>query len=171
MKVFLLGLPGCGKSTLGREVAQLLKRSFVDLDDEIVKGEGQSVSHIFGSLGEAQFRNIEKKYLKQWCDHKSDLVMATGGGTPCFLDNLSLINASGLSIFLDTTVSEIATRMMNTELAKRPLFSGQDISTVAGRIQEMRMERIHFYSQARVTLSGDHLNAQSIADEILLLES
>ncbi|MEQ8364700.1 MAG: shikimate kinase [Cyclobacteriaceae bacterium] len=171
MKVFLIGLPGCGKSTLGREVAQLLKRPFVDLDDEIVKGEGQPIGQIFGSQGEAQFRNIEKRYLKKWSDHAGDVVMATGGGTPCFLDNMSLINASGLSIFLDTTVSEIATRMMNTELAKRPLFAGQDISTIAGRIQEMRMARIHYYAQARVTLSGDHLNAQSIAEEILALES
>jgi shikimate kinase len=171
MKVFLIGLPGCGKSTLGREVAQLLKKPFVDLDDEIVKGEGQSIGQIFSDLGEAQFRNIEKKYLKNWCDHTDDVVLATGGGTPCFLDNMILINASGLSIFLDTTVSEIASRMMNTELAKRPLFAGQDISTIAGRVQEMRMARIHFYAQARVTLSGDHLNAPSIAEEILALES
>lgn len=171
MKVFLIGLPGCGKSTLGREVALQLKRSFVDLDDEIVKGEGQSVGQIFGRLGEAQFRNIEKKYLKKWCDHAGDIVMATGGGTPCFLGNMDLINASGLSIFLDATVSEIATRMMNTELAKRPLFAGQDVSTIAGRIQEMRMERIHFYLQAKITLSGDHLNAQIITEEILALES
>lgn len=171
MKVFLIGLPGCGKSTLGREVAHLLKKPFVDLDDEIVKGEGQSIGQIFSDLGEAQFRNIEKKYLKNWCDHTDDVVLATGGGTPCFLDNMSLINASGLSIFLDTTVSEIASRMMNTELAKRPLFAGQDISTIAGRVQEMRMARIHFYAQARVTLSGDHLNASSIAEEILALES
>lgn len=171
MKVFLIGLPGCGKSTLGREVAHLLKKPFVDLDDEIVKGEGQSIGQIFSGLGEAQFRNIEKKYLKNWCDHTDDVVLATGGGTPCFLDNMSLINASGLSIFLDTTVSEIASRMMNTELAKRPLFAGQDISTIAGRVQEMRMTRIHFYAQARVTLSGHHLNAPRIAEEILALES
>jgi len=171
MKVFLIGLPGCGKSTLGSEVAKLLNRPFVDLDEEIVKGEGQSIGQIFANLGEAQFRNVEKKYLIKWCDHTSDVVMATGGGTPCFMDNMTQINSSGLSIFLDTTVSEIATRMMNTELAKRPLFEGQDISTIAGRIQEMRMARIHFYAQARVTLSGDHLNAQSIAEEIVALES
>lgn len=171
MKVFLIGLPGCGKSTLGREVAKMLKRPFVDLDDEIVKGEGQSIEHIFETLGEAQFRNIETRYLKTGCDQSGDFIMATGGGTPCFLDNMKLINLSGISIFLDTIVSEIAARMMNTELAKRPLFTGQDISTIAGTIQEMRMARINFYTQAQVTLSGDHLNAESIAEEILALES
>ncbi|MEP2670335.1 MAG: shikimate kinase [Cyclobacteriaceae bacterium] len=170
MKVFLVGLPGCGKSTLGREVAQLLKKPFVDLDDEIVRGEGQSIGQIFAQLGEEKFRSIEKNYLTKRCEHGDDFVMATGGGTPCFLNNMALINRSGLSLFLDTTVSEIATRMMNTELAKRPLFAGQDISTIAGRVQEMRMARIHFYAQARVTLSGEHLNAQSIAEEVLALE-
>ncbi|MBX2941837.1 MAG: shikimate kinase [Cyclobacteriaceae bacterium] len=171
MKVFLIGLPGCGKTTLGREAAQRLGKPFVDLDDEIVKGEGQSVEEIFNSLGETQFRSIEKYYLKKRCDYTSDFVMATGGGTPCFFDNIKLINLVGISIFLDTAVDEIAARMMNTELAKRPLFAGQDISTIASRIERMRMERISFYEQAHITLSGDRLSAQFVAEEVLALES
>lgn len=170
MKVFLIGLPGCGKTTLGKKVSLQLNKTFVDLDEEIVKGEGQSIGELFANVGERNFREIEKKYLTIWCAHDGDFIMATGGGTPCFYDNMTQINKAGFSIFLDTTVSEIATRMMNTELSKRPLFAGQDVSTVAGRIQEMRMQRISFYTQAHVTFSGEDLTVQSLAEEILSLE-
>jgi shikimate kinase len=170
MKIFLIGLPGCGKTTMGKLAAQMMGRNFVDLDDEIVRGEGQSVTSIFAKVGEEQFRRIEEQYLKNWCDSTVDFIMATGGGTPCFYSNMDLMNSVGTSIFINTTVSEIADRMMNTELAKRPKFAGQDVSTIAGRIAAMRMERINFYSQAHITLSGDQLNPAGLAKEIQTLK-
>lgn len=170
MKIFLVGLPGCGKTTLGRQVSQLLNRNFVDLDGEIVKGEQQSIAQLFTKEGEESFRIIEQKYLKHWCSREGDFVMATGGGTPCFLSNIELINNTGKSVFLDTTAKEIATRMLNTELAKRPLFAGQDKNTIEGRVKEMRMQRIPFYKKAHLTLSGNQINAEKIARWILELK-
>lgn len=170
MKIFLIGLPGCGKTTLGKQVAQLLDKNFVDLDAEIVKGEQQSIAQLFVKEGEAPFRIVEQKYLKLWCGLQEDFVMATGGGTPCFLANIELINKAGISVFLDATAEEISTRMLNTELAKRPLFAGQDKSTIEGRVQEMRMQRISFYEQANITLSGDQISAENIAKSVLELK-
>lgn len=170
MRIFLIGLPGCGKSTLGKEVAQLMSRTFVDLDEEIVRGEGHSVAQIFQQEGEANFRKIEKKYLSYWCEHQDDFIMATGGGTPCFLSNMELINHSGKSIFLDAPVNVIANRMMNTELARRPLFAGQHVTTIAGRIEDMRQQRFPFYERAHIILSGDPINAGEIVEAIQALE-
>lgn len=171
MKVFLIGLPGSGKSTLGRAVAHLLRRPFVDLDGEIVKGEGKSVHQIFGSLGEAPFRKIEKHYLEKWCARPGPFIMATGGGAPCHFNNMELINETGTSIFLDVPPEVIALRMLGMELAKRPLFAGQDATTIQGRVQKMREERLPYYAQARIVLSGERLTAQAIAEEVLALEA
>lgn len=170
MKVFLIGLPGCGKSTLAKLVANQLGRTFVDLDIEIVKGERQSIANIFDAKGEDQFRAIEKTCLSRWCARSTDFVMATGGGTPCFLSNMDLIKKTGISIFLDTDVNVIASRMMDTELAKRPLFAGQDVKTIAKRVKEMRMQRISFYDQADVKLTGLQISVDQIIREIMTLE-
>ena len=170
MKIFLIGLPGCGKSTLGKKVADRLDRPFVDLDVEIVKGEKQSVENIFNAKGENQFRVIEKQYLVDWCHRQIDFVMATGGGTPCYFSNMDIIKKSGVSVFIDTDVNKIAIRMLKTELAKRPLFAGQDASTIAGRVEEMRNQRIGFYQQAQIKLSGSDITADQIIKEIQILE-
>lgn len=170
MKIFLIGSPGSGKSTMAKEVSDKMGRAFVDLDAEIVKGEGQSIAGIFEEKGETKFREIEKKYLMRWCNQPIEFIMATGGGTPCFLSNMEVIKKSGLSIFLDTDVSVIAQRMMNTELAKRPLFAGQNELTIAERVAQMRSERISFYNLADIKLSGLQISVDQIISEILKSE-
>lgn len=170
MKVFFIGLPGCGKTTLGVKVANQLKRPFIDLDTEIEKGEGKSVTHLFATIGEKQFRQLEQNYLKKCCEMPEDFVMATGGGTPCFLDNIELINQTGLSVFLNTSVNTIADRMLKTEMAKRPLFAGETKETISPRIQHMRTQRIGFYSKAKVTLAESDQSPQNVAEVILKSE-
>lgn len=170
MKIFLIGLPGCGKTTLGKKLADLLGQPFVDLDVEIVKGENQSVENIFSEKGESQFRILEKDYLMDWCQRSHDFVMATGGGTPCYFDNMNLINKSGVSVFLDVEAHEIADRMLKTELAKRPLLAGQDASTIVTRVESMRAQRIDFYNRAQLKVEGEEITAKKIANEILGLE-
>lgn len=170
MKVFLVGLPGCGKSTLGQQLASLSNKPFVDLDSVIVEGEGQEVSNIFIRQGEEAFRKIERGYLAEWCNRNEDFVMATGGGTPCFHNNAELINQSGISVFIDTPTSEIAERMMKTELAKRPLFAGQDALTIEGRVKQMRDQRIQFYEMAQIKVSGLDITPNRINQLITSLE-
>lgn len=170
MKLFLVGLPGSGKTTLAKEVATRLARKFVDLDHEIVKGESMPIIRIFEKLGEEKFRIFENSYLKKWISNAEDFVMATGGGTPCFHNNMSLINEAGLSVFLDADPDVIADRMLNTELAKRPLFAGQDKNSIVSRIKNMRDERISFYNMAQITFSGEMITAKNIADKVLALE-
>ena len=170
MKVFLIGLPGSGKTTLGQQIAELQNKEFVDLDEEIVRGERQQIVDIFQKLGELRFRELEKQYLEKWCLSETDFVMATGGGTPCHHKNIELINTSGISVFLDEDVSKITERMLSTELAKRPLFADQDPSSIAIRIKQMKEERLPFYRRAKLTFSSPELKAEIITDRIRSLE-
>lgn len=169
MKVFLIGLPGCGKSTIGKQLAHALSRPFVDMDHEVGKKMRLSVVNIFAKYGEARFRKAETDVLAYWCSQEDDFVMATGGGTPCFYSNMDIINHAGISIFLDVPVEEIARRMLQTEMAKRPLFRGQDESTIASHVQAMKKERLPFYLKAQLTFAHDFV-LEEIAGRIRDLE-
>ncbi|MFN8889873.1 MAG: shikimate kinase, partial [Cyclobacteriaceae bacterium] len=92
MKIFLIGLPGSGKTTLGKQVASHLSIPFVDLDAAIEKAEQRTIPEIFKQSGENYFRKIESDLLKKWAESTTDFLMATGGGAPCFFDNVEVMN-------------------------------------------------------------------------------
>ncbi len=110
MKIFLIGLPGSGKTTLGKRLAEKLNLTFVDLDLEIEKKEGKTVQEIFAQKKENYFREIESKTLRGFCSSNNDFVMSTGGGAPCFYDNMTLMNQSGTTIFLHVSAAQIIRR-------------------------------------------------------------
>jgi shikimate kinase len=166
MKVFLLGLPGSGKTTLGRAMSEALGLAFVDLDLEIESQAGKKIKEIFSEQGENQFRTLESAELKKWCVSSTGFIMATGGGTPCFFDNMEWINRSGKSIFLDVPVREIVSRMERTSLLERPLLGSLPIEKVQDKIERMRSDRIHFYRQAMITLSGAAITAAEVIQEL-----
>lgn len=161
MKIFLLGLPGSGKTTIGRELARGLSTRFVDLDLEIEKREGRPIPEIFREMKEDYFRKVESAELKLWCDANASFVMATGGGAPCFFDNMDAINRAGKSIFLDVPASEIARRMARTKVENRPtIAAGKD--SLKDHIEFMRSNRISYYSRATHTFTGTAISAGEI---------
>ena len=162
MKYFLIGLPGSGKTTLGRKLSAALKIPFVDLDHEIEKRETISTQLIFKKFGEQYFREVESAVLKTWCNRTGSFVLATGGGTPCFFDNLEVINQAGKSIFIDVSASEIAKRIMKSDKSERPLFANVEKDAMKDRIEFMRSQRLPFYKQANVTVQGDEINVEHI---------
>lgn len=166
MKVFLLGLPGSGKTTLGKRLANAMKLPFVDLDKEIEKTEGKPISEIFTEKKEDYFRQLESAILKQWCSRPDDFVMATGGGAPCFFDNIDVINHAGKSIFLDVPPSEIAKRMSRAGVEKRPLLAPSGRDGLKDNIEFMRSNRIGFYKQATFTFSGPTVLVQDMIDAL-----
>jgi shikimate kinase len=166
MKVFLLGLPGSGKTTIGKKLAKGLSLPFVDLDKEIERVEGKPISDIFSEKREDYFRKLESTILKQWCSRPEDFVMATGGGAPCFFDNIEVINNSGKSIFLDVPASEIVKRMSRAGVEKRPLFAASGIDGLKDNIEFMRSNRISFYKQAAFTFSGAVVPVQDMIDAL-----
>lgn len=166
MKVFMIGLPGCGKTTLGKEIASLLKLPFIDLDVEIEKRHGASIREIFKQKGEDFFRTEESAQLKEWCRSEKSFVMATGGGAPVFFDNLDVINHCGKSIFLDVPAKEIARRILNTPLAERPLLAKATPDSLKDQIEFMRSQRLPFYKRAHFTLTGNAITASEIFTEL-----
>jgi shikimate kinase len=150
MKIFLIGMPGSGKSTLGRPLAQAMNIPFVDLDKEVEKQEQCAIPEIFEQRGEAYFRSAESQILKQWATSNKDFVLATGGGAPCFHQGIEIINQNGLSIFLDVSVEELLRRIgLQTG---RPLLGAEDLRLRKEKLTSLYEGRRECYLQAKITL-------------------
>ena len=166
MKIFLIGLPGSGKTTLGKRLATALQLPFIDLDKEIEITEGKQIREIFAEKKEEYFRKLESSELKKWCSKPEDYVMATGGGAPCFFDNIDVINSSGKSIFLDVPASEIVRRMSTGPIEKRPLLAAGGKDGLKDSIEFLRTNRLTYYKQASIILSGAAITAEQMAEAL-----
>jgi shikimate kinase len=155
MKIYLIGMPGSGKSTLGTSIAAELMMTFVDLDLEIEKHERKTVPQIFLEKGEDHFRQIESKLLQAWASSNESFVMATGGGAPCMFKGIEVINRSGLSIFLDVPIHELVARLKSKN--DRPLL-GTDLSEKEKILKSLREARLGCYRQAKVTVVNPDLS-------------
>ena len=148
MKIFLIGMPGSGKTTLGKELASHLLVEFVDLDLEIEKSELQSIAEIFTQHGEDHFRMVEARLLAEWASGSSAFVMATGGGAPCYFGGMETINKSGLSIFLDVPIPQLTERVSKNQ--ERPLLRGRDEAGLEEKLRSLREQRLACYHQAKI---------------------
>ena len=155
MKIFLLGLPGSGKTTLGKALAASLRMRFIDLDEAIEKEEGKSIQEIFKLHKEEYFRKLEARHLRKLSLSADDFVMATGGGTPCFADNITIINETGTSIFLDVAPRIISQRIQKTDLHARPLFAQVRPDNLKDSIEFMRSQRMSYYRQAHLSVGPE----------------
>jgi shikimate kinase len=162
MKIFLIGLPGCGKSTLGKQLAEKLKVPFVDLDSEIEKSLGIPIKDIFKKYGETFFRKEESEQLHKFGEGVEDFVMATGGGVPVFFDNMKFMNQYGRTVFLDVPASEIAQRIRKTKLDERPLLGSTHPEELKDQIEFLRSQRISFYQQAHIRLVNETIQLSDI---------
>lgn len=166
MKLFLIGLPGSGKSTIGKELAVALDTLFVDLDLEIEKQEGKKITSIFKNDGENFFRQIESALLKKWCASRLEFVMATGGGAPCHLNNMELIINSGVSFFLDVPPKEIARRIKNNQVSDRPLLASVHPDELKDKIEFLRSQRISYYREANFSIQSEAIKVKDILQKI-----
>jgi len=166
-KFFLVGYMGSGKTTVGRIVAKRLGYSFVDLDAKIEEKYFKSVSSIFSEMGEDQFRIIEKKCLHEVSEFEQTII-STGGGTPCFFDNMNYMNSLGNTIYLKFTSEELAQRLELSAINKRPLIQNLKAHELVQFINEGLKIREPYYSKASITLSG---SIEAIVEEICRLIS
>ena len=146
--IYLLGFMGCGKSYMGKSLAQQLGWEFLDMDDFLEANEGMTISQIFAEGGETLFRKLEQNYLHATYDF-SETVIATGGGAPCFFDNMDWMNQNGQTIYLKTPVSILVERLKK-ETTHRPLLAGKTTVELSQFIRNKLVERSPFYEQARV---------------------
>ncbi|HXA02000.1 MAG TPA: shikimate kinase [Cytophagaceae bacterium] len=166
MKLFLIGLPGSGKSTLGKDLSEKLNYPLIDTDDVICKKEGCSIEEIFANKGEDYFRKIESNILKEVIQ-TNNAIISTGGGTPCFFDNMEVINQNGLSVFLNIPLKDITKRLLESVEKNRPLIQGKNPEQVQKFLMEKLKERISFYNQANIEFTDSLVTADMIIEEIL----
>ncbi|MGA0555114.1 shikimate kinase [Larkinella sp. VNQ87] len=152
--IFLVGMPSSGKSTLGRRLARQLTYRFIDTDRLIIEAEGgRSINDIFQTDGEAYFRDVESRVLHT-IEPDTQLVVATGGGMPCFHDNMAYIKKAGISIFLDVSPEELLERMLKHNQDDRPLFNPKD-PTLLENLRQKYNDRRFFYTQADLIIPGE----------------
>lgn len=143
---------GAGKTTFGKKLADQLSYRFYDLDELIEIQHGKSISSIFNELSEDGFRKIERAILLEHLDDE-DTVIATGGGTPCFFDNMELMNQKGITVFLDIEVDEICDRIL-TDPISRPLLENIPEDERFSFISKHLEERKSYYNKAKYILPG-----------------
>lgn len=165
MRIFLIGLPGSGKTTLGKKVATYLQLPFFDLDEVIERSAGKRVPEIFADEGEAAFRKIESVTLQKIITDHSDFVMATGGGAPCFHNGIGIMNQAGVTVFLDVPVYELEKRLQTEQKQSRPLLAGS--KSIAEILNDLRDTRISFYKQARIVIHEDNPDVMTIITRLV----
>ncbi len=147
---------GSGKSTAGKKLAVRLGYQFIDLDEYIEKMAGMTVSAIFSSKGEHAFRKLEREALNR-IDRSEKVVIATGGGTPCFSDNMDFMNKSGKTVYLKMPVQELIDRLQH-EKEDRPLICGKNEEELQRYVRDKLEEREAYYRKAQIIIDGDALD-------------
>lgn len=155
---------GCGKSRMGKDLSAKLNRPLIDLDTLIEHTQNASIPELFARHGEQKFREIERDTLQQSAI-ADDAIVSTGGGAPCFFDNINWMNDHGLTIFLDPPVKVLADRLINAK-TERPLIKGKSFEELILFIEEKLKERRPFYEQAKISLRDLSLTPEKILAEI-----
>jgi len=164
-RIFLIGYMGSGKTTVGKLLAEILGYSFVDMDAYIEEKQFKSVSQIFAEKGEPEFRLLEQNCLHEVADFE-EVVISTGGGAPCFFDNMEFMNSKGTTIYLGFTPAELALRLEASHANKRPLLANRKGEELSQFIADGLAMREPFYTQANYTVTGD---VESVVKQICKL--
>lgn len=158
-RVFLVGYMGAGKTTLGREVAAKLGLAFIDLDHYIENRYHKTINVLFDEHGEAGFRALESKILKE-VGLFEDVLISTGGGTPCFFDNLDYMNEHGVAVYLKTSPDVLFSRLRIAK-ANRPILKDKTDEELISFIAENLLKREPFYLRSRLIFDADQLDSRS----------
>ncbi|MEA1873258.1 MAG: shikimate kinase [Bacteroidota bacterium] len=150
MRIFLVGFMASGKSDLGKQLAQMLKLPFVDLDELIKTQSGMSIPNIFNTKGETEFRRIESDLLKETISQQETFVMACGGGIMVSEANRRLLKSAGTSIFIDTTTQTIINRLLQDTTGNRPLLSNLTSDELQSKVPHMMDKRRKAYETAEL---------------------
>lgn len=144
MRIYLIGLPGVGKTTIGKRLSQQLQYTFIDLDEQVERVSHKSITTIFNELGENAFRALEKEELTHTF-HLHNTVIACGGGTPCFFDNMERMMQHGPVIYLRDDLDVIAKRLQ-ADISKRPIV-GKDAKKGLEKLMAIRET---YYNKAHI---------------------
>ena len=160
VKIFLIGMMGSGKSYWKQELAKHFKTGGYDLDFIIETNEEKTIAEIFQEDGEAYFRKTEAKLLR-WFGEKKSFILATGGGTPCYHENMEWMNQQGITIWMDESVDVLVERLL-PEKDHRPLLANLNAEELKTFLINKIAERKPFYSKAAFHLQGKDINLKML---------
>ena len=160
-KFFLIGYMGSGKSTAGEKLAAKLNYDFIDLDKFIESEYKQTIPEIFATKGEKEFRAMEHNALKKLIE-KNNLVIACGGGTPCYYENIELMNNNGVTVYIKMSADMLVSRLINAKV-KRPLIENKTEKELHAFVNRQLEKREDIYHQAQYTVKGKDLDINELA--------
>ena len=167
MKIILLGYMASGKTSIGKKLAKRLNLSFIDLDDYIAEQENLSISEIFKEKGEIYFRKKEAHYLNELLKNDKSYILALGGGTPCYANNIKLINQFATSFYLKRSLKNTYNKLSKLKnKIKRPMIATISNADLKEFIAKHLFERAPYYEQASITIVVDGKTKKEVSKEI-----
>ncbi|MEI6817167.1 MAG: shikimate kinase [Bacteroidota bacterium] len=160
MRIYLIGYMGSGKSSRGAELAKKLDYTFIDLDEMIEKDNKISIPTIFKTKGENVFREMEQEALRKTFK-KKNIVVATGGGTPCFFDNLAEMRENGTTIYIQASIGLLFHRLAASKTERPMLKDFKDVELVL-QIKDQMAYRERFYEKANYIIDAEDLKANDL---------
>lgn len=160
MKIFLIGFMGSGKTTLGRKLASRMGYEFIDLDHKLEQQVELSIAEYFQLFGEDAFRELESEVLKKTL-YPDNAIISTGGGLPCYFDNMDWMKTNGKSVYIKLSPKILADRL-EAGKEERPLLQDKHGDALIDFIEQKLDEREKFYSQASIIVDGLSLTAEKL---------
>jgi len=163
-KIILIGYMGAGKTQLGKAIAETLNIRFINSDSEIEQHTGMSIGQIFEQYGEDYFRNLEKDFLGTF-DCKDSFVLATGGGTPCYNEQMAVLKALGTTVYLQCSNETLFARLKN-ERDHRPLIAGLSDDELREAIDYRMAQRDKIYQLSKIILPENEHTVQALSQHL-----
>jgi shikimate kinase len=156
---------GSGKTYWGKKLSEKLTLPFFDLDAQIESHEGKAISQIFADDGEEYFRLLEKDTLHIITESHDSFIMATGGGTPCYFNNIEYMNKTGTAVWINTPVDLLFERLIKDK-ARRPLIKNLDDAQLRSFIIKKFSDRKIYYEQAEMIVDETEKSLEKIVEKL-----
>lgn len=166
MRVFLIGFMASGKSTVGKKLANKINLPFIDLDNYIEDKYNTTIRELMNDKSQDGFREIERDTLNSVIKENKSAIISTGGGTPCYFDNMKTMNLSGETIYIEVDIPTIVYRLIHAK-QDRPLTLGKTKEDLSVYVKDLLEKRVIYYKQAKHTINGSSLNIKKLIDLIM----
>lgn len=157
-RIFLVGYMGAGKTTVGKILSKALNLTFIDLDYYIEGRYHKEIKQLFAEKGEEAFRDIERRMLHEVAEFE-DVLISTGGGTPCFFDNIEFMNKAGVTVYLKVSVEELVKRLEQCKQT-RPVLKNRSGEELKNFISDSLKSRMPFYEQAQIIFDAEKMDTE-----------
>ena len=161
MRVFLIGFMASGKSTVGKKLANKIALPFIDLDDYIEEKYNTTIRELMNDRGQDIFREIERDSLNSVIKENKSAIISTGGGTPCYFDNMERMKSTGETIYIEVDIPIIVDRLMHSK-KERPLVLGKTKEDLSSYVKDLLEKRDAFYKQAKYIVNGKSLKLEEL---------